>query len=467
MIFNSVEFFIFLPIVLSLFYITNYKFRWIILLLASYIFYAGWKEEFLLLIIYSTLVDFFISRGIYKSTSKSRKKLLLGLSLFSNFGALILFKYFHFFIGGASWFKELAESNDTILWLEFVFNYGIPVGISFYTFQTVSYTVDVYKGRIKPENNLGKFALFVSFFPQLVAGPIERFSSLHPQLFKKFIPSKEDFRQFFQLALYGFFLKLVIADNLGLVVNPVFDNYLGYSIPSKLIASIGFGFQIYADFFGYTLIAIGVASLFGVRLQNNFKSPYFALSIKSFWSKWHISLSTWFRDYLYIPLGGNAKGKGRWIIAIFITFLLSGLWHGASANFLWWGLIHGGLYLIEQLTPILKKEPKQMLSKVFRWAMTFTVVMIAWVFFRSTDMKFVENFFGENEGGFIFNASHWFLLLPIALFFLLETVQRNLRLDNLLKDKSVIVRWAVYSTLIVSILLLSSEENLEFIYFQF
>lgn len=468
MTFNSIQFLIFLPIALMAFYAFPQRTKWVILLLLSYVFYAGWKVEYLILIIYSTIIDYVISLMIHSSKEKWKKKLYLATSLVSNFGVLILFKYFHFLIGGSSWFKSIADSNDTILWLQFIFEYGIPVGISFYTFQTVSYTLDVYHGRAVPEKNFGKFALFVSFFPQLVAGPIERYNDLHPQLFRKFIPSLDIFRRAFQLMVYGFFLKMVIADNLGDIISPLYLQPKDFDLVSRVGGALLFGFQIFADFFGYTLIAIGVAGLFGVKLQDNFRSPYGSYSLKEFWARWHISLSTWFRDYLYIPLGGSKHAPYRWVLAIILTFGLSGLWHGASATFIYWGLFHGIYYLIEQkFFPAGKTSEMGTLEKSVRWAITFIAVMIGWILFRSGQPWVAGQFLTSPGDQQLFNATHLIYLIPFLGFILLEIIFRRQRIDRLLENRSTPIRWAIYAFSILCVLLFSSRGDMQFIYFQF
>lgn len=468
MTFNSIQFLIFLPIALMAFYAFPQRKRWIILLLLSYVFYAGWKVEYLFLIIYSTVVDYLISLLIHRSREKWKRKCYLAISLVSNFGVLILFKYFHFLIGGSSWFKSFADANDTVLWLQFIFEYGIPVGISFYTFQTVSYTLDVYHGRSTPEKNFGKFALFVSFFPQLVAGPIERYNDLHPQLFKKFIPSLDTFRKAFQLMAYGFFLKMVIADNLGDIISPLYIQPKDFDIASRVGAAILFGLQIFADFFGYTLIAIGVAGLFGVKLQDNFRSPYGSYSLKEFWARWHVSLSSWFRDYVYIPLGGSKHTSYRWVMAIILTFGLSGLWHGASATFIYWGLFHGTYYLIEQkFFPARKVAEMGILEKSVRWTATFITVMIGWIFFRAGEPWVIGQFISAPGEQQLFQATHLMYLIPLSGFIFLEILFRHERFDRWTENRSALIRWSVYTFSILCILLFSSRGDMQFIYFQF
>lgn len=468
MTFNSLQFLIFLPLALIAYYTFPVKRRWVILLLLSYVFYAGWKLEYLVLIIYSTLVDYFASIMIHGTQVKWKRNAWLAVSLVSNFGLLILFKYFHFLIGGSEWYRSLADQSETFLWLQFVFEYGIPVGISFYTFQTVSYTLDVYHGRSEPERNPFKFALFVSFFPQLVAGPIERFSDLHPQLFNSFLPSRETFRAAFQLMIYGFFLKMVIADNIGDIIGPLYLQPRDFDIVSRIGGSLLFGFQIFADFFGYTLIAIGVARLFGVKLMDNFRSPYGSYSLREFWSRWHISLSTWFRDYVYIPLGGNKHSQFRWLTAIILTFGLSGLWHGASATFIYWGLFHGMYYLIEQwIFPVKDKQAMGSGEKIIRWIVTFTAVMCGWLLFRAGKVWVVGQFVSKPGAQHLFKAEHLIFLIPFIGFLMLELLFRTKRIDRYLEDKGAGIRWAVYGFSLICTLLFSSRGDMQFIYFQF
>lgn len=468
MTFNSIQFLIFLPAVLIIYYMLPKRVRWISLLLLSYVFYAGWKVEYLALLLYSTITEFVISNYIFRSKTLLAKRIWLAASLISNFGVLILFKYFHFLIGGSSWFKSLADQNETFLYLQFIFEFGIPVGISFYTFQTVSYAIDVYRGRTVPEKNIAKFALFVNFFPQLVAGPIERFDHLHPQLFNSFTPKISTFKKAFRLMLYGFFLKMVIADNIGDFVSPLYLQPLDFDLSSRILGALLFGFQIYADFFGYTLIAIGVAHLFGVHLQDNFRSPYSSYSLKEFWERWHISLSTWFRDYVYVPLGGNKKTKTHWIIAIIAVFGLSGLWHGASVTFIYWGLFHGVYYLLEQsLFPISKEKELSIAEKAFRWSLTFVAVMFGWLLFRANHVWVFQQFFSQLGEQSLFEGKNFFLLLPLGLFFVSEYYMRKSRIDRYLDHQTSWYRWACYFAILSCLLLFNSRGDMQFIYFQF
>jgi len=466
MLFNSIDFLLFLVPVIVLFYLLPPKRRWLLLLAASYFFYAGWKLEYIWLILFSTTVDFFATKKMYRTETKRGKQFWLALSLISNLGILILFKYFHFFFGGSGWIRDHVVSNDAFARVIYIFEYGIPVGISFYTFQAVSYAVDVYRGRCIPESNFLKFALYVSYFPQLVAGPIERYSHLRPQLFQEVGFRMEFLVKGARLMLYGFFLKMVIADNLSVFLEPVFSDPNSYGAISRIAGVVFFGLQIYADFFGYSLIALGIAALMGVNLADNFKSPYFSLSLKSFWTRWHITLSRWFMDYVYIPLGGSRHGRLRWMFAIFAVFFISGLWHGASANFIWWGIIHGVYYLIEQLL-FPERQQMSVIEKTIRWIATFTVVMICWIFFRAGTMKLALSFF-SSVGTKQLEMDHrlWFVL-PAVLFLFSEWKQRNQRIEGVVSGWNLAFRWTWYAFLLAFIFLFSGTGSMQFIYFQF
>ncbi len=337
MIFNSLSFLVFFPTVVLLYYLIPHRFRWVLLLLASYVFYGYWKIEYLSLIVISTLVDFSVGRYLNRETNSGKRKAALALSLLVNLGMLFTFKYANWFIndllpsaalnGLASVFPSISSGLNLVL----------PVGISFYTFQTMSYTIDVYYNKVKAESNLAKFALFVSFFPQLVAGPIERFQRLHHQLFEFHHFSYENLKYGLRLMLWGLFIKMCVADNLSPLVDQIFERYTEASSIQLLIGMLGFSIQIYSDFQGYSLIAIGTARVLGIRLIYNFNAPYFAQSIRDFWSRWHISLSTWFRDYLYIPLGGSKVSTLKVSLNVLVVFIVSGLWHGANLTFFWLG----------------------------------------------------------------------------------------------------------------------------------
>lgn len=371
MLFNSFEFLLFFPLVLFVFAFSG-RWKWLVLLIASYAFYMSWKWEYILLILGSTMVDYACARGMEASSTEKQKKGFLGISLFANLGLLISFKYLDFFISSVN-----TVTNSDFALSELI----LPVGISFYTFQTMSYSIDVYHSRAKVEKHFGRFALFVSFFPQLVAGPIERAKDLMHQLrndlqFKSvyLIPAGK-------LFLWGLFKKVVIADRLAMIVDPIYSDPASYNGGALAFASILFAVQIYCDFSGYVDMALGIARCFNVKLSQNFRSPYFAHSISNFWHRWHITLSQWFRDYVYIPLGGNRGVKWRWYYNLFITFLVSGLWHGANWTFVVWGAIHGGFIVIEKMLP------KRNVSPWVSIPITGLVVCFAWIFFRADTLN--------------------------------------------------------------------------------
>jgi len=476
MLFNSLEFIIFLPTLFLLYWFVfqkNLRVQNLLLLISSYVFYGWWDYRFLSLIFLSTVVDYFIGLKIHDSNDKKIKKSYLWVSILFNLGLLGFFKYFNFFID--SWIDLLGaigyEQKST-----WTLNVILPVGISFYTFQTMSYSLDIYYGKLKPTKDFISFASFVSFFPQLVAGPIERASNLLPQILNGRVFKYEQGVQGLRLILYGMFKKVVIADSLAPHVDTIFENYATLNGGVLLLGLIYFSFQIYCDFSGYSDIAIGTSKLFGFELMSNFKFPYFSRDIGEFWRRWHISLSTWFRDYLYIPLGGSKGGKWLSIRNIFIIFIVSGFWHGANWTFIIWGLIHAMLYIPlflrgknRQYTTSTVAEGKWFpsLREVFQMGRTFFFTMIAWVFFRSENIMVAFNYLlktiidfrfpNENIGAFVFVL---FIILTDWLF----------RFDerNVLKIKNSILRIAIYFIIAQLVFYFSSSgDNVEFIYFQF
>ncbi len=382
MLFNSYTYFVFLIIVFTLYWLLGSKktiFQNILLLIASYVFYSWWDPRFLVLIFLSTLVDYFIGLNLSSTKKQNLRKLLVGASIIFNLGLLAVFKYFNFFI--ESWVSAIeflgysVKSRTTL-------NIILPVGISFYTFQTLSYTLDIYHGRLQPSKKFINFASFVSLFPQLVAGPIERAKNLLPQLNSVRVFDKKMIIQGLYLILWGLFKKVVVADSLAPLTDHIFENYSSFSGGTLLLGLLYFSFQIYCDFSGYSDIAIGTAKLFGFSFMTNFNFPYFAKNITDFWRKWHISLSSWFRDYVYLALGGSKESEFKRIRNIFIVFLLSGLWHGANWTFVFWGLAHSMIYLITLYitkSSLNSKFKNNYISGTF----TFIAVTFAWVFFRS------------------------------------------------------------------------------------
>jgi len=385
-LFNSIEYFYFF-VVAYLFYWALAKkqlvFQNAFLLVSSYVFYGWWDYRFLGLIFISTVIDFFLAKQIYTIQESQIKKLLLSLSLCVNLGLLAFFKYYNFFID--SWVELLTSVGyefNSITTLEII----LPVGISFYTFQTLSYTIDVYYGRLKPSKSFINFATFVSLFPQLVAGPIERARNLLPQLEQPRTFSKSLLLQGLYLMLWGLFKKIVIADSLAPLTDKVFEDLSLYNGGTLLLGLLYFTFQIYCDFSGYSDIAIGTAKCFGFQFKTNFNFPYFAQNISDFWRRWHMSLSNWFRDYIFIPLGGSKVSTIKFIRNILVVFLVSGLWHGANWTYVFWGLTHALIYFITQYIklPIHSSGFKNIVTTCF----TFIAVMIAWVFFRSPTISF-------------------------------------------------------------------------------
>lgn len=473
MIFNSIAFIVFLPIVFLVYWSLRNKplmYQNLVLLIASYFFYGWWDWRFLGLIAFSTIVDFIVGRKISRCKTKKAKKYFLLVSLMVNLGLLGFFKYFNFFITS---FEEginaLGLSFDT-----WTLNIILPVGISFYTFQTLSYSIDVYKGEIRHTNDFISFAVFVSFFPQLVAGPIERASYLLPQFLKKREFDYKEAITGISLISYGFFKKLVIADRLAIYVNNVFEDVDQANTISLLMGILFFSFQIYADFSGYSLIARGISKLFGVDLMINFNRPYLASNIPDFWRRWHISLSTWFKDYLYIPLGGNRVPILRNYINLIIVFLVSGLWHGANWTFVIWGALHG-IYQITYLEYRRLINPNRTKNKIRHFiniVAVYVLVTFAWVFFRSDSIGGAIDYLNKMcELDFSINlvqitAGVGFLnmilsVLVVILLYFSYLLPKNL---NFQKESSHIL----FNTVtILIIFLIGINEKAEFIYFQF
>lgn len=459
-----------------------------LLLIASYYFYMCWKVEYIILIMISTLIDYCVARKMEKVEKKIHKRKWLYLSLLTNLGILFGFKYFNFINDNI---QQLFDQINIFYNIP-GFNVLLPVGISFYTFQTLSYTIDVYNGKTKAQKHLGVFAVFVSFFPQLVAGPIERSHRLLPQFFIKHEFNYDRVRHGLQQMMWGFFKKVVIADRLAIVVDGVYNNLDDYSGLALILATIFFTFQIYCDFSGYSDIAIGSARVMGFELMDNFKRPYFSKSISEFWKRWHISLSSWFRDYLYIPLGGNKVMKWRWYYNLFITFLISGFWHGANWTFIAWGALHG-TYLI---TAIVLKNPKEKIleflniknttfHRIYQVFFTFILASFAWIFFRANNLSdaiyIVTNLFSDIKSYGNFEAMAITLrglgvgmnelLISFGLIILMELFNLYERGGDVwiqLKNKPIWIRWSIYYILIFGILFLAPySRGGNFIYFQF
>ncbi len=472
MLFNSLAFLVFLPTVFILYWflLKENKGRNVLLLLASYLFYGWWDWRFLSLIIFSSLVDFLVGKHLANERNPQQRKRLLFISIFVNLGLLGFFKYFNFFIDSFIRSFDFLGVNLNISTLHII----LPVGISFYTFQTMSYTIDLYKKKIEPCNDPLSFFTFVAFFPQLVAGPIERASHLLPQFYKKRSFDYSQAVSGLRLILWGMFKKVVIADRLAEYVNIIYNNPSDHTGFSVILGTVFFAFQIYCDFSGYSDIAIGTARLFGFDLMTNFRTPYFSKTIKEFWGRWHISLSTWFRDYVYIPLGGNRASTSRWITNLMITFVVSGFWHGANWTFVIWGAIHGVVNGIEALNTKFQFL-KFKLPTVLQVMLTFSIVCFAWIFFRANSFReaiiIIQNSLNFSEGMNSIRIIPAFdLLILLFLVGFLGTIelvsQSEIAVTKLFKYQTV--RYVSYIILVLLITFFGVFQNKQdFIYFQF
>lgn len=484
MSFISLEFILFALIVFPLYFLIPQRHRWLYLLVASYIFYAYWEVTYLALIIFSTIVDYVIARMIDNTPSEAvtRRKLYLSISVIVNLGVLLTFKYFNFFSKSlVSVFASMGIPVDIGM-----LNVLLPVGISFYTFQSMAYTIDVYRGQLSAHRHLGIFATYVAFFPQLVAGPIERATNMLPQFERHVTFDYDRVVSGLRLALWGVFKKVVIADRLAIYVNTVYNDSHGYSGLTLLLATFFFTFQIYCDFSGYSDIAIGIARIMDFDLMENFRRPYLAISMSDFWRRWHISLSTWFRDYVYIPLGGNRRGLYRQMLNMFIVFAVSGLWHGANWTFVVWGIYHGVIVAAEILfkSTRIKILPDNLLSHGIKMLYAFVLAYLGWIFFRANsidDALYIITHLFDLSAGFVnltepFDAG----LLPQRLEFLLsfgligglmfvDGIAERFGLLSAFERLSWLPRWSIYYVLIISIYvsLFYNTTTQSFIYFQF
>ncbi len=477
MYFNSLEFFVFLPIVFVLYWSIpkkNLNAQNLLIVIASYVFYGWWDYRFLSLIIFSSFVDYSIGLLLKKEENQSKRKFLLWTSICINLGFLGFFKYYNFFIesfvDSFAFFGHQIHVNTL--------NIVLPVGISFYTFQTLSYTVDVYYKKLEPTKNIISFFAFVSFFPQLVAGPIERATNLLPQFNKERTFSYPQAVDGLRQALWGLFKKVVIADNCAKYANLIFNNSDDYSGSTLLLGAFFFAFQIYGDFSGYSDIAIGISRLFGFNLKRNFAFPYFSRDIAEFWRRWHISLSTWFRDYLYIPLGGSRGGTWMKIRNTFIIFIVSGFWHGANWTFIIWGFLNALYFLPLMLANknrvntniVAQNNYFPNLRELAQMAVTFLITLIAWVFFRANTVGHALNYLHDMFSWNLFSAPAIFpkhIMYLLLGFILVEWLGRHgeyalERIDFIKKP----VRWSIYLILIVLMFRFAGEEQ-AFIYFQF
>ena len=480
MLFNSTEFAIFFPVVTALYFLLPHKFRWLLLLLASCAFYMAFIPAYILILAFTIIIDYIAGIQIERSHGVKRNW-MLALSIIANVGVLGFFKYFNF-----------VNANLAALATRFELHYPVhnlglllPIGLSFHTFQAMSYTIEVYRGRQKAERHFGIYALYVMFYPQLVAGPIERPQNLIHQFRERHQFDYQRITSGLKLMFWGLFKKIVIADRIAALVNPVYNHPTGYHGVPLILATYLFAFQIFCDFSGYSDIAIGAAQVMGFRLMQNFDAPYFAKSIGEFWRRWHISLSTWFRDYLYIPLGGNRVAIPRWYLNPFIVFLVSGLWHGANWTFVIWGALHGGYIVASNLTKTIRARATSYIGldrfprvhNALRMLITFHLVLFGWIFFRARSLHdalyvITTSFAGVKASiaGFknVFNTQD-VAIVVLAIVFLeaVHAIQRRHAIREWLSAKPWYYRWAIYYVMATALILFAQSDAQPFIYFQF
>lgn len=497
MLFNSLQFLIFFPTVTAFYFLLPHKYRWFMLLVASCIFYIAFIPVYIF-VLFATIVIDYIAAIFIEREEGEKKKIYLIISIISTCFVLFIFKYFNFINGNISAIARFLHWNYPVQALQII----LPIGLSFHTFQSLSYVIEVYWGKQKAEHHFGIYALYVMFYPQLVAGPIERPQHLLHQFYEKHTFDYNRVTDGLKLMAWGMFKKVVIADRLALFVTTVYGKPYDYQGVSLILATVFFAFQIYCDFSGYTDIAIGAAQIMGFKLMDNFNRPYSVRSIQEFWRKWNISLSTWFRDYVYIPLGGNRIPQLRWCFNIFFTFLLSGLWHGANCTFIAWGAFHGFYYLFSfwtkkartNLVRIVHLDKFPRMHNCLQIGITFVLVCFAWIFFRANNIQesfyilshlfsgipvFVTKVFSNitalNTGKHIMDEV--FLGIDKAEFFIavagiifleyIHLIQKHGSIRHMLNNKPLWLRWGIYYCFVIGLLSLGVFENRQFIYFQF
>lgn len=484
MLFNSISFIAFFVIVTSIYFILPHRFRWLLLLLSSCYFYMAFVPVYILIMGFTIIIDYIAGFKIESSKGAARRFYLV-CSLVANIGILGVFKYYNFINSNISWLFGHYGGVNPFPYLTIL----LPIGLSFHTFQAMSYTIEVYRGNQKAERHFGIYALYVMFYPQLVAGPIERPQNIVHQFYIKQHFDYNRVTSGLRLMLWGFFLKVVIADNFALVANNVFDGYQNFNSLGTICGILSFTIQIFCDFAGYSTIAVGAARVMGIELMTNFRQPYLATSLSDFWTRWHISLSTWFRDYLYIPLGGNRVKLPRWCFNILIVFTISGLWHGASWTFVIWGMIHGSIIVFERLlnpgSTRLVAETKltgmPAFHNLLKGILTFVIVSMAWVFFRAVNLHqalfMLRNLFTKYDLNDARNAlapwgkeslSKVLMLVFVCLLAFVHLYQEFIgSISKLISRQVLAIRWAVYVFLVFSIILFGVFQSSRFIYFQF
>ena len=478
MLFNSLQFMFFFPAVTLLYFLLPLRFRWMLLLVSSSYFYMAFVPAYILILFFTILVDYVAGIFIENAVGSRRKTYLL-LSIAANVGVLVIFKYFNFVNENLGVLAKALDWNYPLKPLALV----LPIGLSFHTFQSLSYTIEVYRGHQRAERHLGIFALYVMFYPQLVAGPIERPQNLLHQLKEEYAFDYVRVRDGLLLMLWGLFKKVVIADRLALYVNEVYTHPSLYHGLPVIIATYFFAFQIYCDFSGYSDIAIGAAQVMGVKLMDNFHRPYFSKSIAEFWKRWHISLSSWFRDYVYIPMGGGRVPVGQWYCNLLVVFLISGLWHGANWTFVVWGLLHGCYMVISSVTAGARASISRFvgldrvpqLQKLLQVFCTFHLVLFAWIFFRAASVSdawlLIRNMARVSmSDSFLVSLDAKEFVIAIGALVLMESIhllQRHWRMRHFLANQPLWIRWGVAYSLIISIILFGEFKHQAFIYFQF
>ena len=484
MLFNSFQFLVFFPVVTTLYFIFPHRWRWLHLLLSSCFFYAAFIPSYLLILFTTIIIDYIAGIYIEKARGKRKRNFLIA-SVISNVGVLAIFKYCNFFIENVNVLLSYINiTADPIPYLSII----LPIGLSFHTFQAMSYTIEVYRGNQKAEKHFGIYALYVMFYPQLVAGPIERPQNMLHQFHERKPFSYDNLIEGIKLITWGLFKKIVIADRLSLLVNEVYNNPTEYQGLTFVAATIFFAFQIYCDFSGYSSIAIGSAKVMGFTLMQNFNMPYLAKSVREFWQRWHISLSTWFRDYLYIPLGGNKVGKWRWYYNLFVTFLISGIWHGANWTYVIWGGLHGTYIIAEQLITFAPNRINKVVETIpvaiivgLKRFLVFLFVCFAWIFFRANSLHdaivIINSILDIDQYNLkqlslqlVPESKHTVYTIDILLswwwiVFLIGTELVASKFPFQLNSRPV--RWAVYIAGTIILLVLGVYDNNQFIYFQF
>lgn len=489
MLFNSIEFLFFFPIVTILYFLLPHKYRWFHLLISSCIFYCAFIPAYILILFFTIIIDYFA--GIFIENAKDKKKkYFLVLSLIANISVLAVFKYYNFFIDNIN--SLLHTFNITTHTLPLL-NIILPIGLSFHTFQAMSYTIEVYRGNQKAEKHFGIYALYVMFYPQLVAGPIERPQNVIYQFRIKHQFDYDRVVSGLRLMAWGLFKKVTIADRLSILVNNIYDNPAQNSGLPIIVATFFFAIQIYCDFSGYSDIALGSARVMGFNLMKNFDRPYFSKNISEFWNRWHISLSSWFRDYVYISLGGNRVVKWRWYFNLFFVFMLSGLWHGANWTFIVWGALHGIYLIVENVTKSNMEDFSKktslikfpMLQKIINTIITFLLVSFAWIFFRAKSFNdaitLINNsiletksyyegsiHYGLNSIKVFYTKLDWiFILISLSILLIVHWIQRNKSPNLLISKQNIYIRWIMYFGMIILLLFGRQMGKSQFIYFQF